>query len=88
MGNEEIPLSDDLLYWRAERPDEWIMDRFIRKAKELEASGEKVARLEGWLKYLWVLYWQEHDGELLGAVENKEIDAEISDYIKAMEGKP
>jgi len=48
----------------------------------------KIEKLEGWLKYLWVLYWQEHDGELLGAVENKEIDAEISDYIKAMEVKP
>ena len=46
------------------------------------AEREKVEKLEGWLKYLWVLYWQEHDGELLGAVENKEIDAEISDYIK------
>ena len=34
--NEEMPLSEDLQYWRAERPDEWIMDRFIRKAKKLE----------------------------------------------------
>ena len=29
-------LSDDLRYWRAERPDEWKMDEFIRRAVELE----------------------------------------------------
>lgn len=29
-------LSEDLKYWRAERPDEWKMDEFIRKAVELE----------------------------------------------------
>lgn len=32
----DIKLSDDLKYWRAERPDEWTMDRFIKKAEELE----------------------------------------------------
>jgi hypothetical protein len=32
-----LSLSYDLGYWRAERPDEWTMDRFIRKAEELEA---------------------------------------------------
>jgi len=29
-------LSDDLKYWRAERPDEWTMDRFIKEAEEHE----------------------------------------------------
>lgn len=29
-------LSEDLQFWRAERPDEWIMDRFIEKAIMLE----------------------------------------------------
>lgn len=29
-------LSEQLRYWRAERPDEWKMDEFIRQAKELE----------------------------------------------------
>ena len=29
-------LSDDLRYWRAERPDEWKMDEFIRRATQLE----------------------------------------------------
>lgn len=33
---EDIPLSEDLKHWRAERPDEWTMDRFIRKAILLE----------------------------------------------------
>jgi hypothetical protein len=31
-----MKLSEDLEHWRAERPDEWTMDDFIRKAKELE----------------------------------------------------
>ena len=29
-------LSESLKYWRAERPDEWIMDEFFRKALKLE----------------------------------------------------
>ena len=32
------PLSKDLEYWRAERPDEWTMDEFIRAAKRIENS--------------------------------------------------
>ena len=31
-----MKLSDDLRKWRAERPDEWTMDRFIRMAENLE----------------------------------------------------
>ena len=29
-------LSEDIKYWRAERPDEWTMDEFIRAAQKLE----------------------------------------------------
>ena len=32
-----MKLSDDLNYWRAERPDEWTMDDFVRKAVRVEA---------------------------------------------------
>lgn len=32
-------LSDELLAWRADRPDEWKMDEFIRMAKRLEADA-------------------------------------------------
>lgn len=32
----KIKLSDDLKYWRAERPSEWEMDEFIRKADNME----------------------------------------------------
>ena len=35
MRNEK-PLSDKLKFWRAERPDEWTMDEFIRDATRLE----------------------------------------------------
>ena len=33
-------LSEDLKYWRAERPDEWTMDDFIRKAQMVEEASE------------------------------------------------
>lgn len=32
-------LEEDLKFWRAERPDEWTMDEFIRKAKKLESQN-------------------------------------------------
>ena len=35
-------LSEKLEYWRAERPDEWTMDEFIRDAKKLEAENAKL----------------------------------------------
>lgn len=31
-------LSDELEKWRCDRPDEWKMDEFIRKAREIEAA--------------------------------------------------
>jgi len=31
-----VKLSAHLASWRAERPDEWTMDNFIRKAQQLE----------------------------------------------------
>lgn len=33
-------LSNSLQFWRAERPDEWTMDEFIREAKRMEAELE------------------------------------------------
>ena len=48
-------LSEDLKYWRAERPDEWTMDRFIRAAEKLERStihNKDYAELEEKLKSL------------------------------------
>lgn len=33
-----MKLSEDLKRWRAERPDEWTMDRFVKMAEELEIS--------------------------------------------------
>jgi hypothetical protein len=41
----EIPLSEDLKYWRAERPDEWTMDRFIRKAKAMENKLAEIVKV-------------------------------------------
>ena len=32
----ERPLSELLKLWRAERPDEWTMDEFIREAERME----------------------------------------------------
>ena len=44
------------------------------------AEREKVAKLEGWLKYLWFTSQSEW-------VQLATKEQEISDYIKAMEGK-
>ena len=34
-------LSEDLRKWRAERPDKYTMDRFIRESTRLESKVEK-----------------------------------------------
>jgi hypothetical protein len=34
-----MKLSDKLRQWRADRPDEWKMDEFIRMAEELERDA-------------------------------------------------
>ena len=44
MSNKK--LSEKLKSWRAERPDEWIMDEFIRKAIELEAVSAQSALMQ------------------------------------------
>jgi hypothetical protein len=36
-------LSENLQYWRAERPSEWKMDEFINGAKRME---KKIKKLE------------------------------------------
>ena len=41
MSNSK--LSDDLEYWRNQRPSQWKMDEFIHKAKLLE---DRIAELE------------------------------------------
>jgi hypothetical protein len=42
-----VKLSEDLEYWRAERPSEWLMDEFIRGAKDLELkNADMLAMLE------------------------------------------
>lgn len=38
-------LSNDLKSWRAERPEEWTMDRFIRVAEQLETDKKKFTNL-------------------------------------------
>ena len=38
----EEKLSEGLKMWRAERPDEWIMDRFIKGAEGLEQENAKL----------------------------------------------
>ena len=40
-----MKLSEDLQYWRAERPDEWKMDDFIRIAKNLQDENVRLKKL-------------------------------------------
>jgi hypothetical protein len=37
-----MKLSVELEKWRADRPDEWKMDEFIRKAAELESNRDAI----------------------------------------------
>jgi hypothetical protein len=37
-----MKLSEQLRKWRAERPDEWTMDRFIALADHLESEARKI----------------------------------------------
>lgn len=37
---EQTKLSERLSMWRADRPDEWTMDEFIRLAKKIEGDLE------------------------------------------------
>ena len=48
-GGDMIDLTEHLASWRAERPDEWTMDEFIRKALKLEERNDE---LEAKLKAL------------------------------------
>jgi len=49
--------------------------------KVLRAKREKIAKLEGWLKYLWEHYWDISNH----ALNDVKTDFGISDYIKAMD---
>jgi hypothetical protein len=50
MSEKELDLAVDLHLWRAERPDEWTMDRFIRmaaqQAEEIAELKQQVEKLE------------------------------------------
>jgi len=42
VERDKMLLSEDLKRLRAERPDEWEMDEFIRKAKQLEEQNSNI----------------------------------------------
>ena len=69
-------LSEDLKYWRAERPDEWTMDDFIRKAEALEKQlKEKESPLS--VPFNEVLCGQEPSEEMLIAAMKKAVEVGI-----------
>ena len=56
MSENAKSLSNHLKMWRADRPDEWKMDEFIRQAEELQAEVERLRdgfdRITGTIKYM------------------------------------
>ena len=64
-------LGKSLLYWRSERPDEWIFDEFIRDAEELNAKKEALEML--------MLECTE-DGEIDGRLFNSYMEHYIKRY--------
>lgn len=52
---QQAKLSDDLKYWRAERPYEWTMDEFISKAEKLESvNSELLEALNEAITWNWL----------------------------------
>lgn len=39
-----MKLSEELSKWRADRPDEWKMDEFIRNAEKLESESDALSK--------------------------------------------
>ena len=62
--------SDDLKFWRAEKPDEWVMDRFIREAARLEAETARLQEIERNVD-LVTQQWQQRVQELEKEVKDK-----------------
>lgn len=54
-------------------------ERYALLSAKLVAERAKVAKLEGWLKYLFSTY--------IRVVRTEDIDKEISDYIKNLRGE-
>ena len=48
----ERALSELLKLWRAERPDEWIMDEFIREAERMEKQLQNTSPSNDYMKCL------------------------------------
>ena len=46
----ERPLSELLKLWRAERPDEWTMDEFIREAERMEKKLQNTSSNSDYMK--------------------------------------
>lgn len=51
-----MKLSEELLNWRIDRPDEWKMDEFVRKAVALEKELELVQTLQANKDFLQWIY--------------------------------
>jgi len=82
-------MAKKLVYWRAERPDEWTMDEFIKDAEQLQKENDELkARMADIQRlceraYLTITdnYAEYTDGEGLGPTSL------INDLEKVMNGK-
>jgi len=87
-----MKLSEDLSKWRAERPDEWTMDRFIGKAKNLEndrqAAIDVIASAIDLVRYFYCEAEISNSGEVV--IPNKDEDGKETRFFKKInefEGK-
>ena len=75
-------LSEDIKYWRAERPDEWTMDEFIRAAQKLERELSELRkdkeRLDWLLDNAIIQHYPASNPDYLYRIDKrKDIDKEM-----------
>lgn len=89
--SKEKPLSDKLKDWRAERPDEWKMDEFIRDATLLEGYNRTLEEDRNQQYAMKVKAREQRDAitkrynVLKAALESDNPTAEVAKLVEALD---
>ena len=79
----ERPLSELLKLWRAERPDEWIMDEFIREAKRMEEQLQNTSSNSDYAKKVYGVDLDRYNCEYCNLIgENDMCEAKDGEWVR------